>query len=222
MALLLPLLFDLLVLIIAAFLYRALRKTRWGGRFVAIVALALVALSLVPLWRNVSVLTSEPNTHETSIAESAPSQPPAQLKTAEDFLAQGTYEFDNKNYDAAIANYTRAIELKPDSAEAYNNRAYTYMAEQQYALALPDLDRALQLRPDYVNALMNRGDIYNYYYSIDYDRALADYNRVEELGGAHSTSVCGHRLLAENHGWSPLVFVELMVGHNGCKGNPGI
>jgi tetratricopeptide (TPR) repeat protein len=57
------------------------------------------------------------------------------------------------------------------TAEAYNNRAYTYMTIRDYADALPDLDQATALRPTYVNALMNRGDIYNFYYQIDRARA---------------------------------------------------
>ena len=50
------------------------------------------------------------------------------------------------------------------------------MVKKEYAPALADLDRAIQIRPNYVNALMNRGDIYSYYYSIDYGRAVADYD----------------------------------------------
>ena len=76
--------------------------------------------------------------------------------------------------------------------------------------ALPDLDQAIALRPNYVNALMNRGDIYNYYYDIDYDKAVADYDRVLALDPEH-TSVCGHRLLAQNHGWSLGVLAMIAV-----------
>lgn len=141
------------------------------------------------------------------------SKQPATLLTAEDHLALGDCE-------RALAAYSRAIELKPDLAEAYNNRAYTYMAKRDYAMALPDLDKAIQLRPNYVNALMNRGDIYNYYYQIDYDRAVADYDRVLAIDSdaARHSSVCGHRLLAMNHGWNPGVFVEVLTRgvHAGC------
>ena len=105
------------------------------------------------------------------------------------------------------------LELKPDFAEAYNNRAFTYMAEQNYSPALPDLDRAIALRPDYVNALMNRGDIYNYYYQIDYARAIADYNRILELGPAvyTHTSLCGHLAMAHHSGNLIGAFAELLI-----------
>lgn len=88
------------------------------------------------------------------------------------------------------------------------------------ALALPDLDRAIENRPNYLNALMNRGDIYNYYYAIDYDRALADYDRVLRLPGVAHTTVCGHRMLAAHHGWNPGVFAESMTAF-GMQSEPG-
>jgi len=141
--------------------------------------------------------------------------PPDQLVTAADYLAQGDYDYDQGNCAGAIAAYSRAVALDPESAEAYNNRAYTYMAQQDYASALPDLDIAIELRPDYVNALMNRGDIHNYYYDINYAKAIADYDRVLALPHAH-TSVCGHRLLAQHHGWDLGVLAAVVMQGSGA------
>ena len=165
--------------------------------------------------------SEEPLPIQSAEATSPPSQPPAALITAQDYLAQGDYEFEQGDLNAALAAYSQAITLKPDYAEAYNNRAYTYMRLEDYAAALPDLDRAIELRPDYVNALMNRGDIYNFYYKVDFKRAISDYDRVIALG-ATGTSVCGHRLLARNHGWNLLVFFELAreQGRAGCETSP--
>ncbi|MCX6064256.1 MAG: tetratricopeptide repeat protein [Chloroflexi bacterium] len=138
--------------------------------------------------------------------------PPA-LISAQDYLAQGDYDYEQGACYQAIADYTRAIELDPRLAEGYNSRAYIYMVQKAYATALPDLDRAIQLRPGYVNALMNRGDIYNYYYAINYERAVADYDQVlkADPNAASHTSVCGHRLLAFNHGWNLKVLGYLLT-----------
>lgn len=155
------------------------------------------------------------------------SSPPPALTTAQYYLARGDYDFDAGAYDRAITDYTDAIDLKPDFAEAYNNRAYVYMTLGKYDLALPDLEQAIQLRPEYVNALMNRGDIYNYYYEIDRERALADYDRVLAIDpdAPGHTSVCGHRLLAMHDGWNPGVLLEIFSkgARAGCPGvkNPG-
>lgn len=122
--------------------------------------------------------------------------PPGELTTAEDYLAWGDSEFERGDLDTALASYSRAIELRPDSAEAYNNRAYLEMTRQDYARALPDLDRALELRPGYVNALMNRGDIYNYYFQVDRARAIEEDDRVLALVPDH-TQAHGHKAMAE-------------------------
>ncbi|HZQ08084.1 MAG TPA: tetratricopeptide repeat protein, partial [Anaerolineae bacterium] len=145
-------------------------------------------------------------------------QAPAALNTAQDYLAQGDYDFERKNYAQAIADYSQAIALDPDFAEAYNNRAYTYMTLENYALALPDLDRAIELRPNYVNALMNRGDIYNYYYQIDRARAVEDYDRVLAIN-PHVPTLCGHRMLALHNGWNLTVYADILINglDSGCK-----
>lgn len=191
-------------------------RSKWSILLPAIaLGICLALVLLVP-----SVINAQPSGCASFLIERgkppAPN-PPAAPMTAQDFFAHGDYAFDHKDCDGAIVAYSRALELNPGFAEAYNNRAYSFMAKGEYAQALPDLDRAIELRPDYVNALMNRGDIYNYYYALDRKRAIADYDRVIQLG-ARQTSVCGHRLLAIHDGWNLGVLVDL-VSHGtqaGC------
>lgn len=161
------------------------------------------------------------NPHPSALALA--STRPAQLETAADYLALGDYEFDRGDYDRAVADYTHALELNPQFAEAYNNRAYTYMKLENYVLALPDLDRAIELRPNYVNALMNRGDIYNYYYAIDRQRAIADYDRVlaSDPNAIKTTSVCGHRAIAWSGGMNPVLLLTAITGGNEAVCNIG-
>jgi tetratricopeptide (TPR) repeat protein len=185
-------------------------------RFILVIVVLCLTLGLVGVYKAIQPVVSCASAPKKPL-----STPPAILETAQDFLAQGDYDYEQGDCDKAIADYTRGIEVNPDFAEAYNNRAYVYMVKKDYAAALPDLDHALQLRPNYVNALMNRGDIYNYYYEIDYERAVADYNRVLSIdpNAMEYTSVCGHRLLAINHGWNLNVFVNLLTkgATGGCQ-----
>jgi tetratricopeptide (TPR) repeat protein len=146
-----------------------------------------------------------------------PAAYPDDAKTADEFLKRGDVAFDRGNCKEAIAVYTQALALNPNYAEAYNNRAYTYMRMQNYAPALQDLDQALRIRPDYLHALMNRGDIYNYYFEQDRKKAIDDYDHILRLGGqAHETSVCGHRAVAiyslpGHEGWNLKSWFKLVL-----------
>ena len=100
-------------------------------------------------------------------------------QTAEAFLAQGDEFFSKGRYNAAIAQYTRAIELKPDYAEADNNRGYAAYSKYDGSDALPDLNLALQLRPHFAHAYNTRGCIHMA--GGRTDEAIADFNRAIEL-----------------------------------------
>jgi tetratricopeptide (TPR) repeat protein len=47
--------------------------------------------------------------------------------------------------EEALADFDRAIKLRPDFGGAFDYRGYEYMKRGQYALALSDLNRAIQL-----------------------------------------------------------------------------
>jgi len=56
----------------------------------------------------------------------------------------------------ALANYNKALMVKPDSAEALYNRGITL--RNLIASRLPlEFDRALAVKPDFAAALINRG-----------------------------------------------------------------
>jgi tetratricopeptide (TPR) repeat protein len=73
---------------------------------------------------------------------------------------------------AAIAAYTRAIELDRNYADAYNNRAVVYMTQKDYAAALVDLNRSIELKPSDA-AYYNRAGILFSQQKIE--EAIADY-----------------------------------------------
>ena len=49
----------------------------------------------------------------------------------------------------ALASYDRALALRPDYAEAFNNRAVALCSLKRFAESLADCDRALALRPGF-------------------------------------------------------------------------
>ena len=54
-------------------------------------------------------------------------------------------------------DYDIAIRLKPDDAEAYNNRGQAKYPLGQYTAAIVDYDIAIRLKPDHAEAYNNRG-----------------------------------------------------------------
>ena len=64
---------------------------------------------------------------------------------------------DEPDFDAAINAYDAALRLKPDFAEAYNNRGVARDILGQHAAAIADYDAVLLLKPDYADTYNNRG-----------------------------------------------------------------
>jgi tetratricopeptide (TPR) repeat protein len=61
------------------------------------------------------------------------------------YFALASREGDNKQYDKAIADYTKAIELDSNYADAYCNRGSVYNTLQQYEKAVADYTKAIEL-----------------------------------------------------------------------------
>jgi tetratricopeptide (TPR) repeat protein len=79
---------------------------------------------------------------------------------------------------AAVAAYTRAIQLDPKLADAYNNRGVNYLNQKNYAAALADFTRSIELAPS-ANAFNNRANIL---FSQDKtEEAIADFSEAIKL-----------------------------------------
>jgi len=61
------------------------------------------------------------------------------------------------DFDSAIEEYTKVLELRPDLAEAYNNLGVAQKRKGELDKAAVSFNQALQRRPDYSAALSNRG-----------------------------------------------------------------
>ncbi|MEO8372916.1 MAG: tetratricopeptide repeat protein, partial [Candidatus Solibacter sp.] len=82
-------------------------------------------------------------------------------------------------YDRAIAEYNRALELNPRYAEAFNDRGHSYYWKGDGTRAIADFTRAIALRPDYPNAYNNRGA--THMAGGHAAMSLADFTRALEL-----------------------------------------
>src|SRR5262249_51923720 len=87
--------------------------------------------------------------------------------------------------------YVKAIELNPDLAEAYGNRANVLRESNRLKEAMADYDKAIQLRPDLPDFYYNRADLF---LGLGrYQEALADYEKAHALN-PDLPFLCGERL----------------------------
>jgi tetratricopeptide (TPR) repeat protein len=63
---------------------------------------------------------------------------------------------DSISFTEQVACYTKAIEMAPNWAYAYNNRGVAYFNLAEWDKSKADFDKALQLQPGYKLALANR------------------------------------------------------------------
>ena len=86
----------------------------------------------------------------------------------------GVEQMQAGSLGAAIATFTRVIELKPDFAEGWNKRATLYFLVGEYRKSLADCDQVIERNPHHFGVLSGYAQIYARLGA--YDRAL-DYAR---------------------------------------------
>jgi 4-amino-4-deoxy-L-arabinose transferase-like glycosyltransferase len=84
-----------------------------------------------------------------------PGAPPRATLTADEYVAQGLAYYRARDYEASIAMSQRALAMRPDIAEAYNNIGAAYCELGRWRDAIPPLEAALRLKPDFPLARNN-------------------------------------------------------------------
>ena len=93
--------------------------------------------------------------------------------------AQLAKDDDRAGLDAAIADFSRAVELEPKHAEALCQRGFLAWRKKELDAALADFCRVIELVPDHSTALIARGQVY--LAMEDFDRAITDFDRAAAI-----------------------------------------
>jgi tetratricopeptide (TPR) repeat protein len=86
---------------------------------------------------------------------------------------------DRGQVDAAIAHYQKALEIKPDYAEAHNNLGLIFAGRRQSDEAIIHFQKALELKPDYASAHQNLGVVLTIQGRLD--ESIEHYRKALEL-----------------------------------------
>jgi Tfp pilus assembly protein PilF len=158
----------------------------------ALVVLASVALFAGGIWlvaRGLSYFSKQkgPTITQTTPAPSAlptaTASDNSNSKDARIYVQRGSARWKKQDFDGALADLTRALELDPKNSDAYNIRGLVKASKHDVEGSVADFNKALELNPRNASALNNLG-------TVRLDRgeteaAIAYFDRSLEIDPAH-------------------------------------
>ena len=99
-------------------------------------------------------------------------------KVAENERLKGNECMKSRDYNEALVCYSKSIELHPDEAATYSNRAMSYIKLKDFGKAIEDANKAIKLKPDYLKAYHRRATSYSATNKLDL--AIRDYQFILE------------------------------------------
>lgn len=122
---------------------------------------------------------AEPETPEEPQVEAAELPITSPDIQAADYCHRAAIYLNMGEYDKAIHEYDRALELDPAHVQAYHDRGLAHVQRQQYTEAIADFSEVIALNPQHTDACYNRGLVYARQNA--FDQALADYDQALAL-----------------------------------------
>ena len=165
------------------------------GSFVAILVLSIIIGMLVASRSNKPDSASSTNQEEGAVGRvlssgSPAAQPPVsppkrEPQTAAEFYERGAYYFSLRDYDAAIRDYRRALELQKDFPDAHNRLGWALLLKSRFDEAIAEFRQAIEQRGgNYPAAQYNLG--FALQQQGETDKALEAYNgAITNRGGIY-------------------------------------
>ena len=124
-----------------------------------------------------------------------PSSTPAP-PSFEVFQKRGDGNFVKGEYDLAVVNYSKAIDLNPKEPSVYLSRGLVYYNRKFYDLAVADYSKVVEIDPKEMMAYYYRGDSFEKLGELQ--KAVDDFKKVVELDSSNETAKANlQRLEAE-------------------------
>ncbi|CAG8476297.1 7751_t:CDS:1 [Ambispora leptoticha] len=115
---------------------------------------------------------------ETDTDTSEDTKSEKQKASVDDFRVHGNECFENEDFESAIDEYSRGIELYPHDVRLYANRAEAHLRLKQYKKALEDAETALKIDPNHLKANVRKGKAL--YQLKQYKEAVKIFNNLHE------------------------------------------
>jgi len=101
---------------------------------------------------------------------------------------------NQKNFDKAVINYKKSIEINPDYAEGHNNLGSVLYQLGKFNEAIDSYQRAIKINPEYAEAYNNLGNVYDINEKVD--EAILNYKKAIKINAnfVEAYSNLGHLL----------------------------
>src|SRR3972149_6168155 len=100
------------------------------------------------------------------------------LFSAEAYFNHGAEDYQKSQYEHAILDFSKAIEINPRLSETYNNLGIAYgKGKGLHDQAIIYFSEAIEINPVYAEAYANRGVAYGN--KGIYDKAISDFNKAQ-------------------------------------------
>jgi len=94
-------------------------------------------------------------------------------------MNRGLAYADLGQWEKAIDDYSRVLEIDPTYVETYDNRGVAYCNLNQWEKAIDDFSKAIKIDSNFLRAYYNRGIAYGKIGPMD--KSIADYSRLIEI-----------------------------------------
>lgn len=140
-------------------------------------------------------VTVQKEVKKQQVSASGATQVKEKELTAQEWSEKG---YKSTNLDEQIHCYTEAIRLKPDFAEAYNNRGLACDDKDDFNGAIKDYAEAIRLKPDFAIAYNNRGNALDMI--GDQQGAIKDYTEAIRLRPDYAEAYYNRGIAHKNNG----------------------
>lgn len=136
-------------------------------------------------------------------------------QTPEEYLSKGNDDFKLGNFDRAIVEYTKAIDINPNLAKAYNNRGVAYAQEGSLSRAIADFTMAIANNLKDAQAHNNRGHAYAQQGNLS--QAIFDYTEAIKINAVYvkaynNRGTAYYKLKEYDKAWADVHKIEMIGG----------